>query len=130
MPAKHNSTNCATNTNVPTTPEYRNPCGVRFDLLVPEFLEAMAKIMSVGSKKYGDRNWEKGLTGENSGINHAMAHLAAYMADAPNDYGNRSMHLAQVAVNAMFEFHFRTQRELMEKGTPLKPEKILHATKR
>ena len=95
-----------------TDQEYRHPCGKRFDLLVPEFLEEMAKIMAVGVQKYGVDKWKGGLTWEHSGINHAMAHLLEYMQNAPCDYGPRETHLAQVAVNAMFEFHFERQRRL------------------
>ncbi len=89
MPVILPPTSIVSSDKEPHKSEHRNPCGVRFDLLVPEFLEAMAKIMAIGAKKYGDRNWEKGLTGENGGINHAMAHLSAYMANKPNDYGPR-----------------------------------------
>lgn len=84
--------------------------GVRLDLLVPEFLVEMAKIMCVGAKKYGELNWKKGgLTGEKGGVNHALHHLLQYMADEPCDYGPRETHLAQVAVNAMFEFWYARQ---------------------
>ncbi len=32
----------------------------RFDLIPPEFLEALAQLYEAGAIKYGDRNWEKG----------------------------------------------------------------------
>ena len=35
---------------------------VRYDLLPSEFLEATAVILTFGAKKYGERNWEKGMT--------------------------------------------------------------------
>jgi hypothetical protein len=89
----------------------RKGCDIRFDLLEPEFITAMAHIMSVGAKKYGDYNWQKGLSGANGGINHAIKHLMEYQANTPNDYGPRKMHLVQVAVNAMFEFYYDGQRE-------------------
>lgn len=78
----------------------------RFDLLVPEFLSAMAKIMHVGASKYSEDGWKRGLKGNKSGLNHAHKHLNEYQQGVPNDYGPRSMHLAQVAVNAMFEYYF------------------------
>lgn len=90
----------------------RYPTGVRMDLITPEFLEAMGRIMFVGAQKYGDLNWQKGLSGEKGGVNHAFQHLAAYQAGIPNDYGPREMHLAQVAVNAMFEYHFERDRRI------------------
>ncbi len=91
--------------------EYRLPCGVRYDLLDAGILEAMAQIMAAGCKKYGPDNWRKGLTGENSGINHALKHIMEYQAKKPNDYGACRMHLAQAAVNLMFEFYFDKKDE-------------------
>lgn len=32
----------------------------RFDLIPPEFLQALAELYEAGALKYGDRNWEKG----------------------------------------------------------------------
>lgn len=34
---------------------------LRFDLLPPEQLEALARVYTIGSAKYGDRNWEGGI---------------------------------------------------------------------
>jgi len=33
----------------------------RYDLIAPEYLEALATILTLGAKKYEDRNWEKGM---------------------------------------------------------------------
>lgn len=88
-----------------TTGAKRYDTGVRMDLLIPQFLIEMGKIMSVGEKKYGELNWQKGgLKGEKGGVNHALQHIMQYMNDDPCDYGPRHCHLAQVAVNAMFEW--------------------------
>lgn len=34
----------------------------RYDLMPPEFLEATAKVLTFGATKYGNRNWEKGMS--------------------------------------------------------------------
>jgi len=34
---------------------------LRYDLIPPETLEALAWILTFGAQKYGDRNWEKGM---------------------------------------------------------------------
>lgn len=34
----------------------------RYDLLPPELLEATAIVLTFGANKYGDRNWEKGMS--------------------------------------------------------------------
>lgn len=86
--------------------------GIRVDLMDADFLLEIGKIMHVGAVKYGEFNWRKGLNGEKGGVNHALQHLAEYMADKPCNYGHRETHLAQVAVNVMFEFHFERNRRL------------------
>jgi len=88
----------------------RHPVDVRLDLLDPHFLQAMGQIMHVGAQKYGENNWQQGLSGCAGGVNHALKHLLEYQAGVPNDYGDEELHLAQVAVNAMFEFYFARQR--------------------
>lgn len=34
---------------------------IRYELIAPEFLEGIAAVLTLGAKKYGDRNWEKGM---------------------------------------------------------------------
>lgn len=34
---------------------------MRFDLIVPEMEEALARILTYGASKYEDRNWERGI---------------------------------------------------------------------
>ena len=34
----------------------------RYDLLPPELLEGTAQILTFGANKYGDRNWELGMS--------------------------------------------------------------------
>lgn len=34
---------------------------LRYDLLDPDFMAEMAKNMTVGANRYGDRNWEAGM---------------------------------------------------------------------
>ena len=33
----------------------------RYDLLPPEMLDGVAKVLTFGAGKYGQRNWEKGM---------------------------------------------------------------------
>jgi len=66
----------------------------RFDLLPYEAIEALAKWYEAGAKKYGDRNWEKGISVKdciNRMIRHAIKagngwededHLSAVMWNA------------------------------------------------
>ena len=34
---------------------------IRYELLPPEFSREVAEVLTFGAKKYGDRNWEKGM---------------------------------------------------------------------
>lgn len=92
----------------------RQPMKARFDLLDPEFIEAMAEVMAYGATKYGEKNWMKpGLDGEKSGLNHAFSHLHAYAADHLSElpHGTARTNLAQAAINCMFEFYHCQRRE-------------------
>ncbi|SVA86321.1 uncharacterized protein METZ01_LOCUS139175, partial [marine metagenome] len=54
--------------------------GVRYDLVPPEGVEAVAKAMHVGAVGHGDNNWKKGL--KNSVyVNHALRHIYIYMKE-------------------------------------------------
>lgn len=50
---------------------------VRMDLLPPEFLFAVADILTFGAKKYADRNWENGIN-YNRVYGGLMRHLWAW----------------------------------------------------
>ena len=50
---------------------------VRYDLIPPEAIIALAEVLYEGSKKYGDRNWEKGIPVQNC-LDHCLGHLMQY----------------------------------------------------
>ena len=35
---------------------------LRYDLIPPEALEELARVYTVGAERYGERNWERGIT--------------------------------------------------------------------
>lgn len=75
------------------------------DLIVPEFIEGIAKVMTMGAKKYGIENWKKGL--ERRRILAALyRHLLAYHKGEKYDEESELNHLLHVAVNAMFLFWY------------------------
>lgn len=51
----------------------------RYDLIPPEAMEALAQTLWEGANKYGDRNWEKGITVNNL-LNHSLKHIFKFMA--------------------------------------------------
>ena len=95
---------------------HRTHLGVRYDLLEPAFLRAMAQLMSHGQHYdmvTGVREqWKRGLEDDKCPLNHIMDHLCAYELSEPHDHlGSRKGHLAAIAVNAMFEYFFEERRE-------------------
>lgn len=88
--------------------EYRVPIDLRYDLIEPECTAGIAKILGIGAKKHGENTWRKGLTGCNSGLNHALKHINEFQQGVPNEYGDLATHLDQAIVNLMFHaWHMR-----------------------
>lgn len=74
----------------------RSTMDVRWDLLCEEFIRDMAVVMKEGADKYGDNNWKAGVP-EGVTINHLLEHLFKWQ-----DGDRGELHLAKVAINAMF----------------------------
>ena len=87
---------------------------LRFDLILPEFEEAMAHVLTHGAKEYGANNWQKveGAKARYTGAlqRHLNQWRKGYMYDLDSDCNN----LAQIAVNAMFLYWFEHQPQLAE----------------
>lgn len=71
----------------------------------PEFILGMAKVLTLGSKKYSSYNWAKGnnLTVP---FDSAMRHLLAYMSGNNLDDETGESHLFHAAVNLMFMYYY------------------------
>jgi len=80
------------------------------DLLVPEFLEELAKVMTMGAKKYGLYNWQNNL--DKRRILAALyRHILAYHEGEIYDKESGLNHMAHVAANAMFLFWYNDVRK-------------------
>lgn len=79
----------------------------RFDLFSPWSLFRLARHYENGSKKYGDRNWEKGQPA-NEFISSALRHIYRYLAGFRDED-----HLSAAVWNLMALIHFE---ELAERG--------------
>lgn len=79
----------------------REPCEGkgRFDLISPFALKRLAKHYENGSKKYADRNWEKGMPFSRY-VDSALRHLSQYVAGMENED-----HLAAAAWNIFAIMH-------------------------
>lgn len=63
---------------------------IRFDLLPPEFLYGTADILTFGASKYGDRNWENGMSWSRvfgALMRHLWAWWNPYMSDLDDETG-------------------------------------------
>lgn len=86
----------------------RTPINVRYDLIPPTVLKAVAEVFAHGANKYGDYNWQKSrLSEDKSPINHALKHIVNYQAGIPDDEStDPKTHLSHAIVNLMFEYWY------------------------
>jgi len=72
---------------------------LRYDLIPPEALEELARVFTIGARKYEDRNWEKGI---NFGRIYAamLRHLQAWYQGEDIDPEGGQHHLSSVAWGA------------------------------
>ena len=73
----------------------------RIDLIAPEFLVATANVLTFGADKYGERNWENGMSWGRS-FGALMRHLWAWWAGEKADPETGMSHLHHAACCLMF----------------------------
>lgn len=71
----------------------------RYDLIPPEALNELAKVYTKGAEKYGDRNWEKGMSWSRC-FGSLCRHTWAFWRGEDYDEETGCHHLAMVAWNA------------------------------
>ena len=89
---------------------------LRMDLLPPDALEAMARILTDGAVKYGDRNWEKGMAWSRP-YAALLRHLLAWWSGQDTDPESGHPHLWHVMTNAVFLASYE-QRKIGEDDRP------------
>lgn len=81
----------------------------RFDLIPPEALVALAEVYGIGSRKYGDRNWERGMSWGR--IFRAMiSHAFKWWRGETYDPVDGQHHLSSVAWGAFTLFAYETRK--------------------
>lgn len=84
----------------------------RTDLLSIAALESVAKVLTHGAKKYGARNWEKGIAWSRC-YGAALRHLFAWWRKEDQDPETHLSHLAHATTNLMFLLEYlKTHPEL------------------
>lgn len=74
---------------------------LRYDLVHPRAHEGLVKVLTAGSKKYAERNWEKGMKWS-SVIASLKRHLAAIERGEDFDKETGLLHIDHVQCNAHF----------------------------
>lgn len=80
----------------------------RYDLTPPEVEDAIAVVLAYGAKKYGARNWEKGM---NWGRPYAALrrHMASWWGGEACDPETGMSHLHHAAANIAFLIAFEAR---------------------
>lgn len=73
----------------------------RYDLIAPEMLDEIAKVLALGAAKYAPRNWEQGMSWGRV-FSAMMRHAWAWWRGEENDPETGLSHLSHLACNAMF----------------------------
>jgi hypothetical protein len=89
---------------------------LRMDLLPPDVLEALARILTDGAEKYGCRNWEKGMAWSRP-YSALLRHLLAWWGGQDTDPESGHPHLWHVMTNAVFLVSYE-QRKIGEDDRP------------
>lgn len=82
----------------------------RFDLLLPEFEEAVAKVLTMGAEKYGPNNWQQVDDGENRYYAALRRHLSAWRQGDEIDTESGLSHLAHAGCNIMFLMYYDNEK--------------------
>lgn len=73
---------------------------LRYDLLPPRWMEALAEVMTKGAEKYEPRNWEKGMEWSKCYAS-LMRHTVAWLKGEDIDPESGLPHMAHTAWNAL-----------------------------
>lgn len=81
----------------------------RLDLIEPEFIEGIGKVLTFGANKYEPNNWQKVEDAEDRYYAAALRHLIAWRKGEKTDPESGLSHLDHVACNIMFLQHFEKE---------------------
>lgn len=93
---------------------------VRWDLMPWDALEEIAKVLNAGSKKYGDRNWEKGMAYGRL-IRATIGHVTDWARRRDVDSETGLSHLAHAGCCILFLLAY-VLRNIGEDNRPMKKE--------
>jgi len=77
----------------------------KMSLVTPEFILGMAKVLTKGAEKYGERNWELGNK-TSVPYDSAMRHILAWRSGEDIDQESQCDHLFHGAVNLLMAWYY------------------------
>ena len=94
----------------PKTGGSKNSKPEEVDLVDPEFIRAVARVLHIGKLKYEARNWERGYRW---GLSYAAAqrHMLAFWSGEDTDPDSGLPHIAHAATHMMFLLLFSTHEQ-------------------
>ena len=87
---------------------------IRMDLLPFEALEAVAEVLTRGTRKYSDNGWQTVENGERRYLGAMLRHLAARERGEMTDPESGLLHAAHMAADALFILWFEIQKKNKE----------------
>jgi hypothetical protein len=90
---------------------------LRYDLIEPEFLEGLAKILSLGAKKYSDGNWKNVNPFKDRYYAALLRHIQAWRKGELIDSESGESHLYHAACCLMFlDWGDKLKKEMYERA--------------
>lgn len=86
----------------------------RLDLIPADMLFELGRVLTMGSAKYGDRNWETGIN-YNRVYGAALRHLLAWWNNENVDSESGISHLAHCICNLTFLLYYEQNGKKYEK---------------
>lgn len=83
---------------------------LRYSLIPPAALAALAKVLTFGAEKYAPNSWQTVENGEERYLDALFRHIEAYRSGESIDPESGLSHLAHAACNVAFLLHFETER--------------------
>lgn len=82
---------------------------LRFDLIMPEFDEEVARVLTYGANKYAPNSWQDIEDPVNRYYGSLMRHINAWRKGEKHDKESGLLHLSHAASNIMFILHKELQ---------------------
>lgn len=75
---------------------------IMVELVLPEFIEGVAKVLTLGAKKYAPNTWQNVKNPIDTHYASLFRHLLAYRRGEMIDQESKLPHLYHIATNCMF----------------------------